>query len=180
MPYTHHFKAKNSVLLIGFMTFIILMAYFKFLDVQTSLAIGNFAEKQLERQDKRIEELVRENEELRNKLDSSSKINTPDATKQLMRYYIEKYFPEDEWNNAIKISTCESNMNPAVIGPKNKNATIDRGAWQINSVHSERFAKMYGIDWEIGSHDPDLSTKYSKFLYDNNKWNSWVCRFILN
>ena len=76
MPYTHKFKATNAVIFILFMTFIILMAYFKFLDVQTSLAIGNFAEKQLERQDKRIEELIRENEELKGKLNTKEQVDT--------------------------------------------------------------------------------------------------------
>lgn len=123
-----------------------------------------------------LTELAQENEELKAKVDASSKIKTDNNTKELMRYYIRKYFPESEWSLAEKIMTCESNMNPQTINERNKDGSTDRGAWQLNSVHAQRFQKMYGIKWEIGAHDPDLSTQYAKYLYDNQGWGPWVCR----
>lgn len=120
------------------------------------------------------------NVQLKAKIDSSAKIVTPETTKQLVRYYIHKYFPQNQWTIAEAVSTCEANMNPMTINDKNTNGSVDRGAWQINSVHAQRFAAMYGIDWKVGAHDIELSTKYAKFLVDHSGWQPWVCYRIIN
>ena len=173
------FKARNSILFIIFLTFVFLIISLKVQDIGISLAIAELDSKYISKQMELNERLIRENQELRDKLNSSKDIETPETTKKLMQFYIQKYFPKNEWEKATKISTCESNMNPQTINTKNRNGTVDRGAWQINTVHKERFSKMYGIDWEVGAHDPDLSTKYAKFLYDNSKWDLWVCSRII-
>jgi len=175
----HKWKATNSVLFIIFLTFIFLVISLKVQDIGISLAIAELDSKYISKQMELNEKLIRENAELRDKLENSNKIETPETTKKLMQFYIQKYFPESEWEKATKISTCESNMNPQTINTKNRNGTVDRGAWQINTVHKERFSKMYGIDWEVGAHDPDLSTKYAKFLYDNSGFNPWICSKLI-
>ena len=75
MPYRHKFKATNSVIAIIILTFAVLMIFLKYMDLQNSLAIGDFATKQLERQDKREEELIRENENLRQQLDTKVQVD---------------------------------------------------------------------------------------------------------
>lgn len=124
--------------------------------------------------------LAEENQLLREKLERSAKTAAPETTKALVRFYIHKYFPQSEWANAEKVTTCESGMNPMSLNDKNRNGSVDRGLFQINSVHAQRFQQMYGVDWNIGAHDLDLSTKYAKFLYDHSGWGPWVCAKIVH
>ena len=175
----HKFRATNSMLFIIFLTFLILLITLKILDFKTTITIADFADKQLARQDQRLEELIRENEDLKDKIDISKTIQTPPQVKKLSKYYIQKYFPKEEWVRAEKITTCESNMNPDVVNTKNKNGSVDRGLWQINSVHAKRFTEMFKIAWEIGAHDLDLSTKYALYLYKHQKWQPWTCAKLI-
>lgn len=126
-----------------------------------------------------VEQLRDENQVLSEKLERSSKVVTTETTRELVRYYIRKYFPQSEWANAEAIAKCESGLNPQSLNDKNTNGSADRGVWQINTVHAKRFQTMYAINWELGAHDIDMATRYAKFLYDHSGWNPWVCRKVL-
>lgn len=124
------------------------------------------------------EQLIRDNDELKAKLDASSRIETSETTKALVRAKIKQYFG-DKAAEAEKVFTCESGLNNMVVNTRNTNGSVDRGVPQINSIHAKRFKEMYGIDYNIGAHDIDLSLQYAKFLYDHQGWTPWVCRYIL-
>ncbi len=143
-------------------------------------AIASATDSMQEYKNYQVSSLEEENELLREKLDRSLKSVTSETTKSLAKFYIHKYFPQSEWANAEKISYCESGMNPMSLNEKNKNGSVDRGMFQINSVHAKRFESMYGVNWTIGAHDLDLSTKYAKFLYDHSGWNPWVCSKVVH
>lgn len=174
-----HFQASNvvyiflAILILGSIPFYLLRNNEKLSikHAEASIKLEEVKEENAQIQD--------QNEALRVKLEFSSKQVTDDTTKELVRFYIRKYFPKDEWSIAEAISKCESGMNPKSLNEHNKNGTTDRGAWQLNTVHAKRFEQMYGIKWEIGAHDIDLSTQYAKFLWDHSSWGPWVCLGII-
>jgi hypothetical protein len=128
-----------------------------------------------------LEEVASENEELKRKLENSSKVQTDDRTKELVRFYIKKYFGADS-DRAERVFTCESGLSPKAAGTNTglHAGSVDRGVAQINDkFHKARFEKMYGISFEIGAHDIDMNLKYAKFLYDHSGFNPWVCRKVL-
>lgn len=180
MPINRRFKATNSMLFIIFMTFLVLVAYLKFLDFKTSVVIGHFAEKQLERQDKRIEELIRENEQLKEKLENSSKVQVPEATKNVVKFYLQKYFG-DKAEMAERIFTCESGLSPTSLHINRQGLGADYGVAQINNKwHEARFTKMFDVDWEEGIYDIGMNIKYAKYLYDTHgNFSAWVCSKII-
>jgi hypothetical protein len=46
-------------------------------------------------------------------------------------------FPRSSLVTAVAIALAESNCNPLAKSPPNTNGTIDRGLWQINTVHQD-------------------------------------------
>ena len=55
----------------------------------------------------------------------------------LMNLLVSKGIPEQDAQKLICIAKHESNMNPKAINLHNHNKTIDRGLFQINSVHKD-------------------------------------------
>lgn len=174
------FKAHMSLFWILVVTLISVISYSGVNDVLVvQPAIASAIDKQLTYSNFHASSVEEENELLRQKIERSNKVATPETTKQLVRFYIHKYFPQSQWETAEKVATCESGMNPMSINDKNTNGSTDRGAFQINSVHAARFTAMYGVDWKIGAHDIDSSVKYARFLWDHSGWNPWVCYKIV-
>lgn len=177
MPYNNKFKQWPSVwILIGFMVLVAAFGRSWGVIEEKSKQMDYFKQK-FEEKDKRVEDVLKENAELREKLENSSKVQVPEATKNVVRFYLQKYFG-DKADEAEKIVQCESGFSNLILN-KNNNGTVDRGIFQLNSVHANRFAKMYGIDYETGAHDFELNVKYAKFLYDNQGWQPWVCAKIV-
>ena len=135
---------------------------------------GKFEEKE-----KKVEDVLRENQELRNKLENSSKVQVPEATKNVVRFYIKKYFG-DKADEAEKIFTCESGLSPTSLHINKAGLGADYGVAQINNkYHAARFTKMFDVDWETGIYDISINLAYAKYLYDNSGWNPWVCSRII-
>ena len=66
------------------------------------------------------------------------------------------------------IIMAESTGKPDAINPNNPNGTIDRGLWQINSIHEHR---LKGGSW----FDPADSTRMAREIYQDagNSWTPW-------
>lgn len=66
------------------------------------------------------------------------------------------------------IIMAESQGKPDAINRNNPNGTIDRGLWQINSIHEHR---LQGGDW----FDPAVSTRMAREIYEDagNSWQPW-------
>lgn len=124
-------------------------------------------------------ELVKENDALKTQLSFSAKIVTSDTTKQVSIYYIHKYFPQSAWADIEATMRCESNLNNLSTNWHNKNGSIDRGLYMINSVHAKQFKEVTGMDYETGAYDWDASSKFARWLYDHSGLQPWVCYQIV-
>ena len=127
-----------------------------------------------------LPELKEENQLLKDKLETSSKIETPEKIKQVARVYLKKYFGK-EAGIVEQVMTCESGLNN-LSTHINKDGSKDMGLYQIHDepVHRNNFQKMYGVALEIGAYDFELASKYAKFLWDRSPRN-WVCfRLVAN
>ena len=172
------FKGTSAIifiLLIGAVLFSLLLKVEGIIfEYQALKSINKLQQYQVDK----IVDLAGENEQLREKLENSSKVQVPEATKQVVKYYLKEYFG-DKAGEAEKVFTCESGLSPLSVNTSNKNGSIDRGLAQINSIHAKRFEAMYGVPWEVGAHDIKLAMEYSKFLYDHSGFNPWVCSRVL-
>lgn len=66
------------------------------------------------------------------------------------------------------IIKAESNGSPSAINKFNSNGTVDRGLWQINSIHEHMLQP--GDDW----FDPAVSTRLARRIYsDSGNWVPW-------
>lgn len=79
-------------------------------------------------------------------------------------------FPEDP-HTALAIARCESGLNPTAFNDKNVTPTVDRGIFQINSVHDEALNRL-GLDpWDV-----EDNVEFARYLYDQRGgWQDWVC-----
>lgn len=70
----------------------------------------------------------------------------------------------------ISIAVClaESGGNPWAISPPNHDGTIDRGLWQINSIHGPLFV-IY--NWANSDHNALMA--FSIFKDAHFKWTPW-------
>lgn len=82
-----------------------------------------------------------------------------DEVKSTLRAY------EIDVDYASKVIQCESGWNPKAFN-YNRNGSIDRGLWQINSIH--------GVDKET-LYDPYLSTLEAIKIINRDGWKAWVC-----
>lgn len=174
----YKFRARNTIIALSVVWAIAMLICLKAQDFGIKLAMANYYEAQEAGQSAKVKELAEQNQALREKLESSARIKVDDKTKELVRFYIKKYFGNAS-GEAEKVFTCESGLAPNAYNGKNTNGSVDRGVPQINSVHAKRFETMYGIKYELGAHDIDISMKYAKFLYDHSGWNPWVCSKVL-
>ncbi len=77
-------------------------------------------------------------------------------------------------DQAIRIATCESKLNPAAVS-----ATGDYGLFQIHeSAHRAQFEAVTGHPW-ADVFDPEINTIYAKWIYDRQGWSPWSCRSVL-
>lgn len=119
-------------------------------------------------------------QDLKDKLERSATYQTPENVKELSRVYLRKYFGKDA-TTMEKVVMCESGLDPRRSHTNKPGLGADFGLYQINDKwHKDRFEKMYGVPFEVGVYDLDLSSKYAKFLFDHNRYDSWVCADILN
>lgn len=92
------------------------------------------------------------------------------SNKEIAQIAVNNGFPG---NNRQALITCvciaraESGGNPDAINRANSNGTIDRGLWQINSVHD---AKMAGAD----RFDPNVNAKLMiEISSGGTNWQPW-------
>lgn len=70
---------------------------------------------------------------------------------------------------AIKIATCESNLQADAVSPGGGNI----GLFQINKVHADWIKRELGYDWDRLK-DPFANTRVAKILYDRaGGWSPW-------
>lgn len=92
-----------------------------------------------------------------------------DWTQERIIQEIVNTFPEDT-ETALAIARCESGYNPDAINTSNPNGSVDRGVFQINSVHNSHLSEM-----ELDPFDPGDNIKFARHLYIAHGWTPWVC-----
>lgn len=65
------------------------------------------------------------------------------------------------------IVTHESGWNPEAISPPNTKGTVDKGMWQINSIHG--LPDSYTMN-------PVDATDWARMMYEQQEWRPWVAR----
>src|SRR3990167_8232760 len=175
----HKWKATNSVLFIIFLTFIFLVISLKVQDIGISLAIAELDSKYISKQMELNEKLIRENQELRDKLENSEKIQVPEATKNVVRYYLQKYFG-DKADEAEKIFKCESGLSPTSLHINRAGLGADYGVAQLSSKYQKaNFEKFIGIPFEIGAYDIEMNLRFAAHLHKEQGFQPWVCSRLI-
>lgn len=78
-------------------------------------------------------------------------------------------FKEDA-QTALAVARCESNLNPKAYNGNNTDGSVDKGLYQINSVHYKRMEQL-GLDvWKATD-----NVKFAKILHDEQGFAPWVC-----
>jgi len=86
---------------------------------------------------------------------------------------IQKYFPKDQWANAMKIAQAESTYGK-YLEHKNPDGSTDIGPFQINSIHAAQIKKVFGYDFNDLKDDFEKNVQVAKWIYDTNKgWSPW-------
>lgn len=123
----------------------------------------------------RLTDAQAENQLLKEKLEQAAHVRVDDKTKELVRFYLRKYFGADA-PRAEKIFTCESGLSPHAVHVNAPGLGADHGVAQINSRwHQARFEQMMGVAFEVGSHDIDMNLRYARFLWEHSGEGAWVC-----
>lgn len=79
------------------------------------------------------------------------------------------HFPPHARDVARCIIQRESGGNPSAISP-----TRDYGLFQINRrAHKAQFERIFGAPFERKALDPDLNSRYARYLYDRVGWSPW-------
>lgn len=96
-------------------------------------------------------------------------IPTPEPTPTPDNWWKEEVFKlTDEAGMSRADVECaiqhESGWNPNKISPVNKNGTIDKGLWQINSVHEQP---------DNVTLNPIRATQFSIKLWKDRGWGQW-------
>lgn len=87
---------------------------------------------------------------------------------------IQKYFPPEQWDNALRVAKGESGLRPDATN-KNKDRSIDYGLFQINSIHAKNIMQEFGYTMEDLRNDVEKNIQVAKWIYDRNKgWRPWV------
>lgn len=94
----------------------------------------------------------------------------PPTEKQVVVALIRETFPEEP-DKAVAIARCESGLKPDAYNPTNRNGSVDRGLFQINSIHDERLEEL-GLDpWKL-----EDNVAFARILYDETGgFHHWVC-----
>lgn len=75
-------------------------------------------------------------------------------------------FPATAIPQGLGVATAESGLRTDAVSPPNSNGTVDRGLWQINSVHGKDPARLM---------DPAYNTQVAFELWRSagNSWRPW-------
>lgn len=88
---------------------------------------------------------------------------------QIMAYIVEKF--QDHADDAITIlNKCENSSFNAKATNHNSNGTIDRGVFQINSIHGGD--ELY--DWKT-----NVDVAHKIFKKAGNRWTPWACAEVV-
>lgn len=83
---------------------------------------------------------------------------------------IARWFP-DLYDQAVGVANCESTMHAdARAGP-------NYGLFQINRVHVDQWADVTGTSFASSWSDPNLNAQFARWLYDEQGWGPWACRW---
>ena len=84
--------------------------------------------------------------------------------------------PQWEWNcgEAKRVAMCESSMRPGAVSPPNRNGTVDRGLFQVNTVWRESFGEAL---WSrILEPEVNVAMAHHIWVVGKRSWMYWTCQ----
>lgn len=90
---------------------------------------------------------------------------------------IERYFPQSQWDNANRVSSCESGQRNVVSLP-NFDGSTDYGVFQLNSAGTlPRLLNEFGYPSTdlTQALDADWNVHAASLLWQQRGWQPWVC-----
>jgi hypothetical protein len=90
------------------------------------------------------------------------------SAEDVSRSAIQYYFP-DQYDKALSVATCESNLNPSAVSPGGGNW----GLFQINKIHASLVASL-GYQWSEMT-NPFLNARVARIIYNQSGWRAWSC-----
>lgn len=163
----------------------VIMATIAFIGHQSRAAdIANIKvqayQEQSQSKDERLEQLVKDNQALKEKLEASSQIKVDDRTKEIVKVYIEQYFGLAA-NQAERVFTCESGLSPNAVHVNAPGLGSDHGVAQLNDrTWRATFEKVEGVSFDLGSHDISHNLHFAAWIYNrNHSFNDWVCAKLI-
>lgn len=93
---------------------------------------------------------------------------------------IRQYFPQEQWDNAIRLANCESGLNPSSVSQPNGDAyaSKDWGLFQLNDYWViPRFLEQTGEDPQNVSRalDAHWNARVAAMLWAEAGWGKWTC-----
>jgi len=78
-----------------------------------------------------------------------------------------------EGNRAVRVATCESELNPRAVNPSSGAS----GLFQVMPQWAHRYREVTGLAYYDGRFDPYANTRFALYLWrDTGSWSHWVCR----
>ena len=84
--------------------------------------------------------------------------------------------PQWEWDcgEAKRVAMCESSMRPGAVSPPNRNGTVDRGLFQVNTVWRESFGEAL---WSrILEPEVNVAMAHHIWVVGKRSWMYWTCQ----
>jgi hypothetical protein len=84
---------------------------------------------------------------------------------------IAEAFGPEHFEDAVRISWCESRLDPKSMNGSNRNGTADRGLFQLNDGGT---MQRLGVDLrEV--FDATTNAQAARVLFEDRGWQPWVC-----
>lgn len=85
------------------------------------------------------------------------------------RELVKKYFPQDQWQNALRVMSGENGAGKAeLVSRMNRNGTYDYGLFMINTCHKERVGDLNKLL------DAETNVKIAYEIWSEQGWKPWV------
>lgn len=87
---------------------------------------------------------------------------------------IHKAFGRKHFKNAVRIAYCESRLDPSAINRANRNRTVDRGLFQLNSGGT---MQRLGVSARE-AFNPAINARAARVLFEDRGWQPWSCQYV--
>ena len=167
--------AVDRIVVLGWMTFTISLGWSISHFSETQAQASNLPADSLTVSSEIVSTQGRSNDEqTAGEITTAAPVSTPSATteKQQILAYIVEVFGDDAADAIVVIRKCEnSSFNPRATN-QNRNGSVDRGIFQLNSAYWGG-EELY--DWK-----KNVDVAYKVFTRAGKKWTPWTCAHVVD